>query len=121
MAVEPYLRRVFMGTLSLVILAAAALLLAGLRSWARGVVLGGSASLVNLLIMAAQARWQMSLLAGQSQMSGYGRYALRMAVLAAALMYAAINPNVELWGPIPSLFAAQVVMFAGEFLEGRTD
>lgn len=115
---DKYVRRVFFGTLSLVLVLAGAFLLAGNRSWARGLVLGGAASLVNLVIMASEVRRQ-GMIASRASRPAYGRYALRMAIIAAALLYAATNEKVALWATIPALFASQFAMTCGELLGGK--
>jgi hypothetical protein len=43
-----------------------------------------------------------------------GRYTLRMSVVAAALIYAAVNDEIVLWVTIPFIFASQVAMTLGE-------
>ena len=116
---ERYVRWIFLGTLSFILVVAGAFLLAGLKVWARGVILGGAASLLSLVIMAGDVRRQGPAVDGQGVRPTYGRYALRMAAIAAALIYAATNESIALWATIPFLFASQVVMTCGELLEGR--
>lgn len=114
-----YVRRVFFGTLSLILVIAAIFLFLGHKPWARGVVLGGAASLVSLVIMAGGVRRQGDVTGGQVLRLAYGRYALRMAVIAAVLIYSATNETIALWAAIPALFASQFVMTCGELLGGR--
>jgi hypothetical protein len=116
---ERYVRRIFLGTLSLILVVAGVFLLTGLKVWARGVILGGAASLVGLVIMARDVRRQGAAAAGKVVGPGYGSYALRMSILAAALVYAATSARIALWATIPAIFAAQIVMTLGEVLESR--
>jgi hypothetical protein len=116
---DRYVRRVFFGTLSLILFFAGISLLLGHKPWARGVVLGGAASLVGLVIMAVDVRRQGDVTGGQVLRLAYGRYALRMAVIAAVLIYSATNETIALWATIPALFASQFVMTCGELLGGR--
>ncbi|MDF1536426.1 MAG: ATP synthase subunit I [bacterium] len=112
------MRRVFFGTLSLVLLFAGIFLLLGYKPWARGAVLGGAASLLNLLVMAGDVRRQGGAAEIQGVRPTYGRYALRMAGIAAVLVYSVTNENVALWATVPALFASQFVMTCGELLGG---
>ena len=116
---DQYVHRTFIGTLLLVLVVAGILLLAGYRPWARGVVLGGVASLVNLVIMAGEVRRQGPMAGDQGMRLAYGKYALRMAVIAAVLIYSATSVNIAFWGTVPALFASQFVMTGGELLGGR--
>jgi hypothetical protein len=116
---DRYVRRVFFGTLSLILFFAGIFLLVGHKSWARGVVLGGAASLVGLVIMAGDVRRQGDVEGGQALRLAYGRYALRMAVMAAVLIYSATNEKIALWATIPALFASQLAMTCGELLGGK--
>ncbi len=116
---DRYVRRVFFGTLSLILFFAGIFLLVGHKSWARGVVLGGTASLVGLVIMAGDVRRQGDAGGGQALRLAYGRYALRMAVMAAVLIYSATNEKIALWATIPALFASQFAMTCGELLGGK--
>ncbi|UCG38603.1 MAG: ATP synthase subunit I [bacterium] len=118
-AFDRYVRRVFFGTLTIILTCAGIFLLVGLNRWARGVALGGAASLVNLLVMASDVRRQGAMAVERGMRPGYGRYALRMAVMAAALIYSARSADIALWATIPSLFASQAAMTAGELLGGR--
>jgi len=113
---DRYVHRVFLGTLLLILVVAGTLLLAGYRPWARGVALGGAASLANLLIMAGDVRRQRPLVGDRGMSPGYGRYALRMAIIAAALIYSATNKDIAFWAAVPALFASQLVMTGGELL-----
>jgi hypothetical protein len=114
-----YVHRVFVGTLLLILLAAAILLLTGNPPWARGVVLGGAASLVSLVIMAGDVRRQGDVTGGQVGQPSYRRYALRMTVIAVALIYSATNIKIAFWGTVPALFASQFLMACGELLERK--
>ncbi|MDF1524946.1 MAG: ATP synthase subunit I [bacterium] len=116
---DKYVRRVFFGTLSLILLFAGIFLFVERMPWARGVVLGGAASLVNLVIMAGDVRKQGVVIESKSFRSAYGRYALRMSLLAGVLIYSATNENIALWATIPALFASQFAMTCGELLAGR--
>ena len=115
-AFDRYVHRVFAGTLLLVLLVAAILLLLGQGSWARGAVLGGAASLINLVIMAGDVRRQGPLVGDQGMKPALGRYALRMTVITAALIYSATSDRAAFWAVVPALFTSQLVMTAGEFL-----
>jgi hypothetical protein len=114
-----YVHRVFFGTLLLILVVAGILLFTGHRPWARGVVLGGMASLVNLVIMAGDVRRQGSMVEGRSMGVAYGKYALRMTAIAAVLIYSATSTKIAFWGTVPALFASQLIMTAGEFLGER--
>jgi hypothetical protein len=116
---DQYVHRVFVGTLLLILVIAGIFLLAGHNPWARGVVLGGTASLVNLFIMAGGVRRQGPMVGDQGMNSAYGRYALRMAVIAAALIYSATSIKIAFWATVPALFASQFIMTGGELLGGR--
>jgi len=113
---DRYVRRVFFGTLSLILVLAGIFLFAGHKPWARGMVLGGAAGLVGLVIMAGDIRRQGEVTGGQVPRLAYGRYALRMAVMAAVLIYSATNEEIALWVTIPALFATQFAMTCGELL-----
>jgi hypothetical protein len=114
-----YVRRVFFGTLSLILVIAAIFLFLGHKPWARGVVLGGAASLVNLVIMAGDVRRQGDMTGGQIVRPAYGRYALRMTAIAAVLIYSATSTKIAFWATVPALFASQVIMTGGELLAGK--
>jgi hypothetical protein len=116
---DKYVRRVFLGVLSMVLVFAGTFLVLGHKPWARGVVLGGIASLFNLVIMAGDIQRQGALLGSRMVRPAYGRYALRMAAIAAALVYSATSPEIALWATIPALFATQFVMTCGELLGSR--
>ena len=119
---DRYVRRVFFGTLSLVLVVAGTFLLLGQKPWARGIVLGGTASLANLVIMASDVRRQGKRVDGQLVRPSYGHYASRMTITAAALIYAAISTKIAFWVVVPALFAAQVIMAGGELVgEGRQE
>ena len=112
-----YVSRIFLGTLSLVLIAAGISLLLGHKSWARGFALGGIASLTNLVIMAGDVRRQGKAMDGQLVRPSYGHYTLRMTVTAAALVYAAVSVKISFWAAIPALFAAQFIMVCSELME----
>jgi hypothetical protein len=69
--------------------------------------------------MAADVRRQGSVTGGQVVRSAYGRYALRMAVIAAALIYSATSIKIAFWATVPALFASQFIMTGGELLGER--
>ena len=77
------------------------------------------ASLVNLVIMAGDVRRQGSMVGGRGVGAAYGKYALRMATIAAVLIYSATSTKIAFWGTVPALFASQFIMTAGEFLGER--
>lgn len=116
---ERYLRRVFVGTLSLILVVAGIFLFVQQEPWARGIVLGGIASLTNLVIMAGDVRRQGRVAEGQLVRPAYGRYALRMTINAAVLVYSALSVKVVLWAAIPALFASQLIMTCGELLGNK--
>ena len=113
---DRYVRRVFFGTLFLILAAAGIFLLVGHSSWARGVVLGGICSLINLVVMAGDVKRQGGITGGQLVRPAYGRYALRMAVITAALIYSATSAKIAFWAAVPALFASQLIMTGGELL-----
>lgn len=100
----------------MILVFAGTFLVLGYKPWARGVVLGGIASLVNLVIMAGDVRRQGQIVEGQLVRPAYGRYALRMAITTAVLVYSATSSTIVLWATIPALFATQLVMTCGELL-----
>jgi len=114
-----YVRWVFFSTLSLILVIAAIFLFLGHKPWARGVVLGGAASLVSLVIMAGDVRRQGDVTGGQIVRPAYGRYALRMTVIAAVLIYSATSIKIAFWATVPALFASQIIMTGGELLGGK--
>jgi len=114
-----YVHRIFAVTLILVLTVAGVFLLTGQKPWARGIVLGGAASLVNLVIMAGDVRRQGGVTGGQVTRPAYGRYALRMTVIAAVLIYSATSINIAFWATVPALFASQFIMTGGELLGQR--
>ncbi len=120
LSIDAYTRRIFYRTLALVITATGILLLAGQKPWAKGVVLGGSASMINLLFMVSEARKQAVITAKGSEWRAVTRHILRLMVLAAALIYAARNQDIALWATIPAIFTSQIVLFGGELL-GRQE
>ena len=116
---DRYVRRVFFGTLSLILVIAGTFLLLGHKPWTLGVVLGGAASLVNLVIMAGDVRRQGGVTGGQVGQPAYGRYALRMTVIAAVLIYSATSIKIAFWATVPALFVSQFIMSSGELLGER--
>jgi len=74
---------------------------------------------VNLVIMAGDVRRQGPMVGEQGMNPAYGRYALRMAVIAAVLIYSATSINIAFWATVPALFASQIVMTGGELLGER--
>lgn len=118
---ETYVRRVFFGALGLILVFSGTLAVAGVPAWARGVALGGSASLVNLLLLAKGAKKQVALPDDRGGILGPSMiFVLRMGVTAAALLFAASDDRVSLWASIPALFVAQVVLVVGD-LTGMTE
>lgn len=113
---DQYVGWIFFGTLSLVLIVAGTSLLLGHKSLARGFVLGGIASLTNLVIMASDVRRRGKAVNGQLVRPSYGRYSLRMIITAAALVYAAVSAKISLWAVIPALFTAQFIMTCLELL-----
>ena len=112
---EAYIRRVFFGSLALILAVSGVLAASGLPSLARGAALGGSASLVHLLLTARAAKKQVTGSNGQVGVAGPSVfYALRMGVTLAALLYSAIDARISLWAAIPALFVTQAVLVLGE-------
>jgi len=88
-------------------------MIAGARTWARGLVLGGAASLVNLLLTAGAVRRQVWGSSGIGSRYGVAAaYAIRMTSTAAALVFAAMDDRISFWAVLPGLFAAQFVLIA---------
>ena len=114
-----YVHRVFVGTLLLILVVAGIFLFVERMPWARGVVLGGAASLVNLVIMAGDVRRQGPMVGDQGMSPAYGRYALRMALIAAVLIYSATSIKIAFWATVPALFTSQFIMTGGELLGER--
>jgi hypothetical protein len=114
-----YVHRVFVGTLLLILVVAGTFLFVERMPWARGVVLGGAASLVNLVIMAGDVRRQGPMVGDQGMSPAYGRYALRMALIAAVLIYSATSIKIAFWATVPALFTSQFIMTGGELLGER--
>lgn len=114
-----YVHRVFVGTLLLILVVAGIFLFLERMPWARGVVLGGAASLVNLVIMAGDVRRQGPMVGDQGMSPAYGRYALRMALIAAVLIYSATSIKIAFWATVPALFTSQFIMTGGELLGER--
>lgn len=97
------------------LLIAALLILAGKKPWAKGVVLGGTASLVNLLLMAGGIPGQVYTQGARGARRAAGKYALRMMIMAATLVYAGMNDSITLGAAIPALFVTQAVLLFEEF------
>jgi len=116
---EQYVHRVFVGTLLLILVVAGIFLLTGHKPWTRGVILGGAASLVNLVIMAGDVRRQGDVTGGQVTQPSYRRYAVRMTVIAAVLIFSATSIKIAFWATVPALFASQLIMTGGELLGER--
>ena len=114
-----YVHRVFVGTLLLILIVAGIFLFVERMPWARGVALGGAASLVNLVIMAGDVRRQGPMVGDQGMSPAYGRYALRMALIAAVLIYSATSIKIAFWATVPALFMSQFIMTGGELLGER--
>jgi hypothetical protein len=114
-----YVHRVFVGTLLLILVVAGTFLFVERMPWARGVALGGAASLVNLVIMAGDVRRQGPMVGDQGMSPAYGRYALRMALIAAVLIYSATSIKIAFWATVPALFTSQFIMTGGELLGER--
>lgn len=110
---EHYVHRVFLGSLALVLVPAGILVLAGFGNLARGVVLGGAASLINLVLMALGIRRHSDTMHRFRAAASMGNYSLRMGILTAALIYAAVNDRVSLLATIPALFSVQAVLLLG--------
>jgi hypothetical protein len=114
-----YVHWVFVGTLLLILVVAGTFLFVERMPWARGVALGGAASLVNLVIMAGDVRRQGPMVGDQGMSPAYGRYALRMALIAAVLIYSATSIKIAFWATVPALFTSQFIMTGGELLGER--
>ncbi|NOY86702.1 MAG: ATP synthase subunit I [Deltaproteobacteria bacterium] len=115
-----FVRKIFFRTLVIILLLSGVFVLMGHRSWARGVALGGAASLVNFLAMAGHIPRHAVKVGPGGQRSAAGRYALRMVIAGAVLFAAASMDRIALWAAIPALFIAQAVLIVGE-LTGGTD
>jgi len=116
---DQYVHRIFAVTLIFIIIVAGIFLFMGFKPWARGVVLGGAASLISLVIMAGDVRRQGDVTGGQIVRPAYGRYALRMTVIAAVLIYSATSIKIAFWATVPALFVSQFIMTSGELLGNR--
>jgi hypothetical protein len=110
---EGYVHRVFFGSLALVLIPVGTLILAGLDTCARGVALGGAASLVNLVVMAFGIRRHAGATKRLRVTASAGNYSLRMGTIVAALLYAAANDRISLLATMPALFCVQVVLLLG--------
>jgi len=102
-----HVRLVATATLTLTLIVAGLLLIAGHKPWAKGAILGGVTSLVNLLIMAGGIPDQFL---AQGARKAAIRFALRMLIMAGALVYAGMNDGIALGAAIPALFTAQAVL-----------
>lgn len=107
---ERYVRRVFFGSLVLLVIPAGALFLTGLVAAARGVALGGAASLLNFLLMSKDVRRQKDSSRRPWPAASTGAYSLTMVTIAAALLYAVVNDGVSFLATIPALFCVQAVL-----------
>lgn len=112
-----FVRQVFTKTLALILSAAGILLLFGQKPWAKGVVLGGAASMVSLLMMARGIPNQAAEPGARSARRAAGRYSLGMMVMAAALVYAGMTEGIALGAAIPALFSARAVLLTEELLD----
>ncbi len=119
-SIDAYTRRIFYRALALVLAVTSILLLAGQKPWAKGVALGGSASIVNLFLMVGEVRKQVAITAKGSAWRAATKHILRLMVLAAALIYAARSEDIALWAAIPAIFTSQIILFGGELL-GRQE
>jgi hypothetical protein len=116
-----YIRLVFFGSLALILVLAAVLMVCGYPARARGLILGGAASLVNLLLTAAAVRGQVWGSSGKGfRFGAAGAYAARMGITAAALIFGALDVRVSFWAVVIGLFAVQMVLVAGT-LTGLTE
>ena len=116
------IRRIFFWSLILFMVPAGILLLAGRDAWARGVILGGAASLLNLLVLAFDIRRSARSPRAVRMTASFGSHGLRMVTVAAVLIYAASDEGISLLASIPPLFCVQAVIFFGVLtgrLEGR--
>ncbi len=109
-----HVRLVVTRTLTLILVVAGLLLLAGYKPWAKGAILGGIASLVNLLVIAVGIGDQML---GKGARKAAARFALRMLITGGALVYAGMNDSIALGAAIPTLFIAQAVLVFNELAE----
>jgi tetrahydromethanopterin S-methyltransferase subunit C len=110
---ERYVHRTFLGSLALTLVPAGVLFLAGFGACARGVALGEAASLANLVLMAHDIRRQAGSLRRRRETASIGNQSLRMGIIAAALVYAALKEGISLPATIPALFSVQVVLVLG--------
>ena len=106
---EAHVRRVFFSTLVLILVPAGFLVLTGLDVLARGVALGGAASLINLVVMVLDIRRREGASRRQRVTVSVGSYGFRMGITAAALVFAAIDDDISLLATIPALFCVQLV------------
>lgn len=112
-----HVRLVSAGTLTLTVIIAGLLLVAGQKPWAKGIILGGTAGLVNLLIMAGGIPGQLLTSGVWGARKAAGRFALRMLIMAGALVYAGLEDGVSLSAAIPALFFAQAVLIVRELTD----
>jgi len=112
-----HVRLVAAGTLTLILIIAGLLLIVGQKPWGKGAILGGTASLANFLIMAGGIPDQVLAPDARSARRAATRFALRMMIMAGALVYAGLDESVSLGAAIPALFTAQAVLIAREFTD----
>ena len=93
-------------------------MITGYPARARGLILGGAASLVNLLLTAGAIRGQVWGSSGKGfRFGAAGAYAARMGITAAALIFSALDARVSFWAVVIGLFAVQAVLVAGTLKE----
>ncbi len=112
-----HVRLVATRTLTLILIIGGLLLIAGHKPWAKGAILGGTASLANFLIMASGIPNQVLASGAKSARMVAIRFAFRMLIMAGALVYAGMDEGVSLGAAIPALFAAQAVLIARELTD----
>ncbi|TNF45586.1 hypothetical protein EP232_05610 [bacterium] len=112
-----HVRLVAARTLTLILIISGLLLVAGHKAWAKGAILGGTASLVNLLIMAGGIPDQLLAPSAKGNRKAAVRFACRMLIMAGALVYAGIDDGVAIGAAIPALFTAQAVLIVIEFTD----
>lgn len=119
---KAYVRRVFFYTLALILALAVLAAAARAPTWARGITLGGAASLANLLLTAGAVRSQVRGRPGKGVRIGAAAgYFARMGITAAALVFSAVDDRISFWAVIPGLFTAQAVLAAGTLSERREE
>jgi hypothetical protein len=112
-----HVRLVAARTLTLILIVAGLLLIAGYKPWAKGVILGGAASLANLLVIAAGIPDQMLAHSAKGAGKAAIRFGLRMLIMAGALLYAGLDVGISLGAAIPALFIAQAVLIFKELTD----